>query len=812
MGKQKQTGLSVLLSLNTKKFTKGISMASKKLTRLGKDVSRLGSSISRSIGAPIAAAVGLASKSIVDFEFALAKVKAVSGFTSGEMGKLEAQAKQLGASTSKSASEVAGLQLELAKLGNSSGEIQNMTEAILSLSIAFDEDLGESARIVGATLNQFNLDSSEAGRVADVMAAAFGGSALDLGKFDAAMQKSGPTAKALGLSLEETTAALGVLTNNGIEASTAGTALTKAFTTLAKEGYTGAEALEALFDNNMSVARSFELFGDRAGKIIPVLQKSGTEFDNLNETLLNSEGRAAEARKELESTAKGGLDKMKSAVEALALSFSDLLLPKINQMSEFVAGLAGHLANLDDKMKAQIVRWAGIASAIGPTLFIGGKLITLFGTIGGILGGITAPILAAVAAIAGAAYLIYTEWDNIVLYFTEGAGAGMFDKVRDATMFALNAIIGFVVEFVNWGKRIWAEYGDDIIAVVVFMWEQVVSTFSNLFSAIGSLFNVFKNLFQGDWEGAWNAAKAFIARIAVVILETLQSLVYGALKLWDMLPWADGTAAEGFLEWSNGVIAGVEDAALALEKTEDQAYDTADALSYAAKAWEGFSSFAGGFSFSGGGGGGGGGEDPVEGEDGAVAVEPAVQEAQLSFWDKLKGKVKEFKDETLDLKSIMEGMMTNLQNAVTGILEGTMSAAEGIRQVVVGAIDALLAQAQAAMIAAAFKDAATAGVGGIALAPLLLAAGTGILRGAVGAIPAFAEGGAVLSPTLALVGEKAGSRGEAIIPFEKMTDFARKAIDQDALGGGNNVVVTGRISGSDIVISNTRGTRARSRF
>ena len=98
--------------------------------------------------------------------------------------------------------------------------------------------------------------------------------------------------------------------------------------------------------------------------------------------------------------------------------------------------------------------------------------------------------------------------------------------------------------------------------------------------------------------------------------------------------------------------------------------------------------------------------------------------------------------------------------------------------------------------------------GGVAL----IALGAGVKANLQQQVPAFAEGGAVLGPTLALVGEKAGSKGEAIVPFEKMTDFARKAIDQDALGGSNNVTVTGRISGSDIVISNARGGRSRSRF
>jgi len=111
--------------------------------------------------------------------------------------------------------------------------------------------------------------------------------------------------------------------------------------------------------------------------------------------------------------------------------------------------------------------------------------------------------------------------------------------------------------------------------------------------------------------------------------------------------------------------------------------------------------------------------------------------------------------------------------------------------------------------------AVAAGVAAVALGKMAVNSAESAMNGDASAggtgmtIPAFAEGGAVLGPTLALVGEKPGSRGEAIIPFEKMGEFA------NMMGFGNqgatNVVVTGKIKGADISLSNQRGGRQRSR-
>lgn len=362
--------LVVTIGAKTAAFDIALGKSMRKLKSFGQSTQRLGSQLSRNITMPLAALGGIAAKTAASFEFSMAKVQAVSGFAADEIKRLESQAKALGGSTSKSASEVAGLQLELAKLGKTSSEIEAMTESILSLSIAFDTDLGETAAVVGETLNQFGLSADQSGRIADNMATLFGSSALDLERFGSAMSVVGPTAAAMGLSVEETGAALGVLVNAGVDASTAGTSLTKALTTLAAKGMTGEQAMSSLFNGTLSVAEGFDIFGDRAGKIIPILQKGGESMAQLTEKQLEGAGAAKEARKVLEETAQGGFDKLKSSVEALGIEFGTALLPLVNKATEYLGELATRFSNLDNGTKKSIVNIALFAGAIGPVLYI----------------------------------------------------------------------------------------------------------------------------------------------------------------------------------------------------------------------------------------------------------------------------------------------------------------------------------------------------------------------------------------------------------------------------------------------------------
>lgn len=172
-------------------------------------------------------------ESTIAFEKVMKEVKAVSGATDDELKLLTANANKLGATTEKTAQQVAEAQKELAKLGFSTPEILLATRAIVDLSTATQEDLVKTAEVAAATIRSFGLDVSELGRVTDVMTKSFIISALDLEKFRESMKLVAPIAKSSGVEIEAVTAALAKLSDTGISGSLSGTALRNLLSSMA---------------------------------------------------------------------------------------------------------------------------------------------------------------------------------------------------------------------------------------------------------------------------------------------------------------------------------------------------------------------------------------------------------------------------------------------------------------------------------------------------------------------------------------------------------------------------------------------------
>jgi TP901 family phage tail tape measure protein len=168
-----------------------------------------------------------------DFEFAMSGVRAITQATDAEFKALTADAIRLGGATLYTARQVADLQTELAKLGFTVPEIRAATDGVVALAAATGEDLGQSALVAGTVIRGFNLRASELTRVVDVMAQSFNASALDLYKFQETMKYVAPVASKTGFTMEEVTAIMAKLADQGVVASQAGTSLRNLFLRLA---------------------------------------------------------------------------------------------------------------------------------------------------------------------------------------------------------------------------------------------------------------------------------------------------------------------------------------------------------------------------------------------------------------------------------------------------------------------------------------------------------------------------------------------------------------------------------------------------
>ena len=219
-----------------------------------------------------------------EYEVIMSKVKATTGATREEFDLLRDSTIEFGESTKFTAREVGQLQLELAKLGFTTDEIIDSTEAILDLAVATDSELGEAAKITASTLNQFNLEAKESKRVTDVMAKAFSSSALDIEKFSEGMKNAGPAAQSVGATVEETTAILAKLADANIDSSTSGSALRNIFIDLADKGISWSDAMTKIQNSQVKVVAANELFGKRGAIVAKVIAENTEEIDLLTES------------------------------------------------------------------------------------------------------------------------------------------------------------------------------------------------------------------------------------------------------------------------------------------------------------------------------------------------------------------------------------------------------------------------------------------------------------------------------------------------------------------------------------------------
>ena len=285
--------------------------------------------ISTGVGAivvAVGALVGVLAKAAgagAEFGKALSGLKAVSGATTEEMEALSKQAKQLGASTAFTASEVVKLQTELAKLGFSARDIANSTPAILDLAASLDVDLASAAEFAGSVVRSFGLDTEDTQRVVDVMALSTASSALNFGALQESLKMAAPVMKATGQSVEKTAAMLGVLADTGIKGSLAGTGLSKTFIALNKEGISLEDAMAKVKGSTDQLGAAVDLVGVVGAKSLLNLANSGDKIAELEQTFIDAGGAAKDIAETRLDNLAGDTTKLGSAWEGFLLAIED---------------------------------------------------------------------------------------------------------------------------------------------------------------------------------------------------------------------------------------------------------------------------------------------------------------------------------------------------------------------------------------------------------------------------------------------------------------------------------------------------------
>lgn len=353
--------LWVKLKLKADEYKKGLENAKKETKDFGTWVQANWLKVTAGIAAATAA-IKTFSKGvaiIADFEKANSVLAGVLGKTVAEIKALSDSAEMLGRSTAFTATQVTGLQTELAKLGFGEGQIMSMQKAVLNFATALGVDLSEAASFTGATLRTFGLKASDAEDALNVLAVASDKSALGFSALSTAMPIVGPVAKSLGFSLRDTSTLLGVLANSGFDASSAATALRNIFLYLADSSSNLSKAigkpvktlpdlldgLDKLKSQGISVGEALELTDKRAVSAFNTLIDGTASARELRSALDDVNGAVdAKAQAQIDNIS-GSVSLLKSAWEGLILGMKNSkgviksVLDMLTRTLEKVAGL-----------------------------------------------------------------------------------------------------------------------------------------------------------------------------------------------------------------------------------------------------------------------------------------------------------------------------------------------------------------------------------------------------------------------------------------------------------------------------------------
>lgn len=352
--------LWIKLGLKSDGFKRGLKDAESGMGKVTETVRAGWGKIAAGVASAMAAVKAFAAGAgtIIDFEKANSVLAGVLGKTTDEIKALSDSAEMLGRTTAYTATQVTGLQTELAKLGFGEGQIMSMQKAVLNFATALGVDLPEAAAFTGATLRTFGLRASDTEDALNVLAVSCDKSALGFSKLNTAMPIVGPVAKSIGFDIRDTATLLGVLANSGFDASSAATALRNIFLYLADDSSKLSEAigkpvkslpdllegLDKLKARGLSVGEALELTDKRAVSAFNTLIAGTSSARELRSALDDVNGAVDEKAQAQIDNVSGAIALLKSAWDGLILSFKSstgFLKSTIRLLTRMIDAISG---------------------------------------------------------------------------------------------------------------------------------------------------------------------------------------------------------------------------------------------------------------------------------------------------------------------------------------------------------------------------------------------------------------------------------------------------------------------------------------
>lgn len=559
---------------------------------IGRSISGLGDALVPVSGAIVGAATA-GGRAFVDFDATITSAGAKANATAEDMRRLRESAMQIGADFPISASQAAEGMDRLAAAGYDASAIIGAMPAIVTAAVASGEDMALTSDVVSNALNIWNLRQGDvaanASHVADVVQQAANQSSLGMQDFGVALQYAGAPAATLGVSLEELSTAMAIMKNNGIDASTIGTTLRSTFTRLSAPPKAAADALAEMSIQTTNAEGNFiglqnvidqlrvkmdgmsdvqqvgiakAIAGEEAySGLLALIRTSPQAYQQMADSINKADGASEKQFEVMKNTVKGSLEDMLGSVEALALSFGDVLSPQIQSAASIVGALADWMRSLDPETKliigdtlAAVVAFTASALVIGRLISTVGSAIRIYGEMGKALNTVrdsvrtvdvvtrglntglglarqgmirmgsalltmsmqaaraglaflASPIGWVILTIAAAVYLLYENWDSVAPYLMSAWG------VISGAVSAAGTVILSVFQSI----------GNAFNGADQFMRDGILGAIS----FFGMLITFITGTFTGEWSSAWAAVRDIFTGIFTGLTDTANGVIAG---------------------------------------------------------------------------------------------------------------------------------------------------------------------------------------------------------------------------------------------------------------------------------------------
>ncbi|MGJ9815937.1 phage tail tape measure protein [Staphylococcus aureus] len=519
-----------------------------KLQEIGNSMKNVGRNMTMYVTAPVVAGFAVAAKKGIEFDDSMRKVKATSGATGEEFEALKKKAREMGATTKFSASDSAEALNYMALAGWDSKQMMEGLSGVMDLAAASGEDLGAVSDIVTDGLTAFGLKAKDSGHFADVLAQTSSKANTDVRGLGEAFKYVAPVAGALGYTIEDTSIAIGLMSNAGIKGEKAGTALRTMFTNLSSPTRAMGNEMERLgisitdsngemipmrklldqlrekfkhLSKDQQASSAATIFGKEAmSGALAIINASDEDYQKLTKSIDSSSGASKRMAETMESGLGGKLRTLRSQLEELALTIYDRIEPALQIIVSAFSKVVTWVTKLPTSIQLAIVGFGLFAAVLGPLVFMFGLFISVMGNAMTVLG----PLLINVNKAVGIFAFLRTKIASLVKLFPI-LGMSISSLTLPITLI-IGALVGIGIAFYQAYKR--SETFRNIV-------NQAISGVANAFKAAKLALQGFFDLFKGDSKGAVTLEKIFPPETVAGIQNVVNTIRTTFFKVVDVI-------------------------------------------------------------------------------------------------------------------------------------------------------------------------------------------------------------------------------------------------------------------------------------